>query len=694
VLETELAAKCWQPAHETSRLPLAAPAGDCYLRTVSSPRAAGPRHAGKVVDPLVREDGQPDPEVYLAGTEEPDVSPSSPAEHPVISEENPDQVEVDPAVGEDSSAPEGLHPVRARLLAKAAALAAPAPPPAGLAELDPDPPPPGRPLDLELDLVAAPSSRAPSAPLVGRRRGHLSPNMIWLVGTLLGLVTVASIIAVAIRLDPHRGLSGIRPASSAAEPTASVGPAPAPSVPPRVRVKLPGPWRIQDADKDGTARIVTGEIGRQAFLRAIEDAGVPKKECYRVLTALKGLVDLDKCDRRDRFTALVRRADARVTAFEYLVSKEEVYQAREGGDGLLRATKLDLKVARGQVKGVFVMDGEWARSVERAGFDPSLSRVMALALNGHMSVSEIERGDMVRLIVQEVTVLGDFSRYSGLEALEYRPADGKKKSLRVYYFRGPKSHGYFDGAGRSPYEGGWRKPIPGAPITSPFNLKRMHPVLRKIMPHLGIDFGAPAGTPVGASSYGTVSFAGYSGPAGNLVKIHHPDGVETGYGHLQRFAEGLAVGDQVKRLEVLGYVGSTGRSTGPHLHFMAKKDGKYFDPMDLKLDAMRVLPEDERPPFNDTKATYDRHLDAIAWPPPLPTEPAASPSASVAASETDGEPIGMEEAAASAQPSATSPGGAPAAPATSARKAGHAVYLTDKELLESQPMSDDGESAE
>jgi murein DD-endopeptidase MepM/ murein hydrolase activator NlpD len=402
------------------------------------------------------------------------------------------------------------------------------------------------------------------------------------------------------------------------------------------------------------------------------------------------LLDLDKCDRRDRFVALIHRAEGRVKAFEYLVSKEEVYQAREGADGLLHAIKLDLKVARSQVKGVFVMDGDYGRSVERAGFDPSLSRVTAQALNGHMSVNEIERGDMVRVIAQEVTVLGDFARYAGIEALEYRPADPKKKGLRVYYFRGPESRGYFDSAGRSPYEGGWRKPIPGAPITSPFNLKRMHPVLKKIMPHLGIDFGSPAGTPVGASSYGTVSFVGYSGPAGNLVKIHHPDGVETGYGHLQRFADGLAVGDQVKRLEVIGYVGSTGRSTGPHLHFMAKKDGKYFDPMDLKLDAMRVLPENERPPFNETKANYDRLLEAVAWPPPLPAEPEPEPSASVAAVAMESEPVGMDTPAASAQSGAhPSP-----APAASGRKPGHSVYLTDKELLESQPLSDDGESAE
>src|SRR4030095_13306655 len=123
----------------------------------------------------------------------------------------------------------------------------------------------------------------------------------------------------------------------------------------------------------------------------------------------------------------------------------------------------------------------------------------------------------------------------------------------------------------------------------------------KIMPHTGTDFGAPSGAPVGASSFGTISFIGYAGPSGNLVKIEHPGGVETGYAHLSRFAEGLNVGDKVKRMQLVGYVGSTGRSTGPHLHFSAKRNNEFFDAETLNLDSMRILPAEERAAFADTK---------------------------------------------------------------------------------------------
>ena len=99
-----------------------------------------------------------------------------------------------------------------------------------------------------------------------------------------------------------------------------------------------------------------------------------------------------------------------------------------------------------------------------------------------MGLGELERGDRIRLIAQEVTVLGEFSRYAGIEAVEIKRADPKSPLLRVMYFRGPKSRGHYDDQGRAPYEGGWRKPMKGAPVTSPFNMKRLHPILKKRRP--------------------------------------------------------------------------------------------------------------------------------------------------------------------------------------------------------------------
>ena len=557
----------------------------------------------------------------------------------------------------------------------------------------------------ELDAVGGQPLRAPSAPLELRSDNQLSPTLIALFGTLIGIATVLSLIALMINIDRHKGapLANALPSSAPSASAALAAPVSAPPVPKRARQKVPGPWRLGDLKGDPKLRFVEGKVGTDPFIKALTFAGAQEKEAYRVLTAMKGVRDFDKCGKSDRFMALIERGTSRLKAFEYVVGPEEIYQAREGDDGLLKGSKLDLKVERNQVTGALVYDGKsFDASAEQAGFDTGLAHVVALAVQGHLSMDELERGDRVRLIGQEVTVLGEFARYTGIEAIEVVRANPKREGLRVYYFDDPNLRGYYDATGKSPYEGGWRKPIPGAAITSPFNPKRMHPILHKIMPHLGTDIGAPMGTPVGASAPGTVSYLGPGGAAGNLLKIMHPNGIETGYAHLSRYVAGIKVGDKVRRLQTIGYVGSTGRSTGPHLHFSAQRDGKFFDAETLNLDGMRVLNQEQREQFTAVVAKYNPLLDAIALPAPIPeafvdTSVEAAPAGSVAA------PAGSESAdpglAEPAEEAAAQNGAPPVAAAQATapppgKPAGNSIYLSDKDLLKMQSATDEGEVSE
>jgi len=662
------------------------------------PDAAGPAE----VEAISTSSPSPSDEIAAAESPAPDADADSTAE--------PARATPDPA----NDAHTGSHPVRERLLAKAAAARQSnqtPPPPASspASELDAiGRSAPTRPVDIEIDLSAR-STRPPSAPLLGRGKSQLSPTLLAVFGTLLGLATIASLVALMLAVDPRQPPTPSASASSVPEPVPPAAleqKAQAP-VKKRARQKLPGPWRIADAKGDPQLQVLEGKIGLLPFLRAVEDAGLKTEQAYRVLTALKPHRNLDKTAKTDRFAALLERSTRRVKAFEYSAGDEEVYQVREGSDGLLVGKKLDLKVARGQIQGALLYEGgSFDASAERAGFDPGLSKVMAKALDGHSGLEELEKGDRVRVVVQEVTVLGDFARYAGVEAVEVVPADPKQKPFRIYYFQGTESRGYFDDKGRQPYEGGWRKPIKDAEMTSPFNPKRMHPILHKVMPHNGIDFGAPAGTPVGASSFGTVTHIGYAGASGNLVKVEHPGGVETGYAHLSRFAEGLKLGDHVKRLQLVGYVGSTGRSTGPHLHFSAQRGDEFFDPQTLNLDGMRTLTGGERVLFAQVKQNYDRVLDAIPLPDALPVEKPA-PASSVALDPGIEEPD-LHAPAPSPSPApapapspapqpATQPAAAraPATPATPATPAApgaaNPIYLTDDELLKMQRATDEGE---
>jgi murein DD-endopeptidase MepM/ murein hydrolase activator NlpD len=641
----------------------------------SSPDAGGSRHVGRVTDPLARQDGQPEPEFELVAPDGRTAEGVRNGEEISDQSAASDQPEPSPTTDDGPSLLRGSA-LRDRLIARAETARRRAEAPDGLDEVGQEP----------AHEPARPLVHAPSAPSMRRRR-ELSPDMIAIFGTLLGLATVASIVALAIHLEPGASQPALPAASTVSADPASVEP----PTPKRERARIAGPWRISDAKKDPALKIIEGKVGHAPFLRAVQDAGLPKKEAYRVLTAFKGVRDFEKPSRTDSFVALIERGSSRLRAFEYVVSKEEIFQARAGADGLLVGKRLDLKVERSQVTAAFAFKGgSLDESAAAAGLDPGFARTLEKAIDGHLSIQEIERGDMLRVVAQEVTVLGEFSRYSGIEALEWRPVRGKP--LRLYYFRSSSARGYYDEKGRSPYAGGWRKPIPAAPITSKFNPRRMHPVVKKIMPHTGTDFGAPSGTPVGASSFGTVSFIGYAGPSGNLVKVEHAGDIETGYAHLSRFAEGLRVGDRVKRLQVVGYVGSTGRSTGPHLHFTVKKKGAFIDPESLNLDGMRVLPKEERAAFLAEKEKYDALLDAIALPAPLQMPD----SAATGAGPDEADEAEVEQRAPSggtvapAALSEAAPSGAPQ-PAPPSK---NPVYLTDKELLLQQASSDDGEVSE
>lgn len=570
-------------------------------------------------------------------------------------------------------------------------------------------------MEAELEQLAGSRPRLVSEPVrVGK--AVLSPTATLVGITLIGLAAISSLFLLLAKFDPKGAPEGeplgvavpapALPSLTLVEANAALSAALPPPVAPPERKREAGPWRMTNAE--GGQRLIRGTVGSNPFLKAIEQAGIDKSQAYRVYGALKEHKDLDHCRPKDEFVAIVNRADKRVVAFEYIVSKEEVYQAREK-DGKLTGKLLDLKVSKHRVQGSLLLtQAGFSAAVQNAGLETSIGDVINRALSGHTNVSQFRAGDRLRVVAQEVTVLGEFHRYAGIEALEYVPVEGDP--VRIYYHAAKRQ--YYDAKGRAPGEGGWRSPVRGAPITSKFNPQRMHPILKKKMPHTGTDFGAPAGTPIYAASYGKITKLGNYGANGNYIAIEHDNGYETGYSHLSRFEPGVKVNDTVKRSQVIGYVGSTGRSTGPHLHFSARKNGAYIDPETLHLDALTVLPTAERAVFQGVKEKYDALLEAVALPPPLPpqlTAPAPVPAAPAEEMDDEGmdlpgqvappAPVPAVPPAAQPQVPLNAPGsplvGAPqAAPIMTqpvSPAAGGAFFLSDKDLLQNQPAVDDGE---
>jgi murein DD-endopeptidase MepM/ murein hydrolase activator NlpD len=491
---------------------------------------------------------------------------------------------------------------------------------------------------------------------------HLSPRMTAVFGGIFGLATVTSIVALLIQVVPPKDE---RAAIASAAASASGAPVDAPRGPKkRVRVALPSPWRVADLEKDTSVRLVSDTMERRSFITALGDKDIPKAQIYRIMKAFDGVRKFDRAGRKDKFVAALDRATKRVKAFEYEESPSEIYQAREDDKGLLVGGKLDMKIAAEEVAAAFYVGKDVTASYRWVGLEDGILPEIDDALSGRASSDSFEEGAVVKVIATEETALGLFSHYQSVSAVEYRPADPSKKAIRVYAFKGTQAKGFIDERGKY-FGGGWRAPIAGAPITSRFNPKRMHPVLHKIISHTGTDFGAAMGTPIYSAFHGTVSVIGPLGRCGNAVEIEHPNGVLTGYCHMSRFAPGLKVGDKVGTHQLVGYVGMTGSATGPHLHFFAKKDGKFFDAETLHLDGEHVLPPADRPAFLERKAELDKRLDAIEMPEPMPEpkapEPSPTASASAAAAASSAGPSDVAARAPSTSEPSTNEPSAPAA---------------------------------
>ncbi len=170
------------------------------------------------------------------------------------------------------------------------------------------------------------------------------------------------------------------------------------------------------------------------------------------------------------------------------------------------------------------------------------------------------------------------------------------RDIPLYKFGDDKDYGYFDIDGKSVEKALMKTPINGARLSSSFGMRK-HPILGFNKMHKGTDFAAPMGTPIMASGSGTVVRAKWCGGGGNCVKIKHNSTYETIYAHMKSFAKGIKKGAKVRQGQIIGYVGSTGMSTGPHLHYEVVVNGKQVNSQTLKLPSGKVLKDNERKKF-------------------------------------------------------------------------------------------------
>lgn len=233
-------------------------------------------------------------------------------------------------------------------------------------------------------------------------------------------------------------------------------------------------------------------------------------------------------------------------------------------------------------------------------------------------------GDTFRLVVERKRYLdSDAVRYGRILAAEY---NNRGRSYQAVLFR----DAYYTPEGESLQKAMLRSPLRfNAPITSRFSHSRFHPILRRHRPHLGIDYAAPAGTPVQTVGNGTVTFAGWSGGAGKMVRIRHARGFETEYLHLSAIL--VRVGQSVQQGQIIGRVGSTGLSTAPHLDFRIRQNGQYRNFLALNLPPAEPVAKKDREEFyavRDQRMALLPDLDVILARRQMPVEAEEAPTVS------------------------------------------------------------------
>ncbi|HVH46481.1 MAG TPA: M23 family metallopeptidase [Labilithrix sp.] len=454
-------------------------------------------------------------------------------------------------------------------------------------------------------------------------------------GRLIALGAMGVFVAVGVGLIALSSRRGGAPAPALALTTsdraantnadaAAVATNDAPDAGPPI-VRPPAQWRVSSLKEDPNAEVSEGAFGKRGLVATLTEAGLSRPEIHRLAKAFEGVRRVDHPKDTDAFVLAKDKAKGVVLAFEYATSPLDVWQARvedpAGAEPRFIVKKLELFVEHRRIAHGLLVGADLGKAITAAGFRPEIAMAVDDALEGHVDPGSIRAGVRLRVVATEDWVESAFVRVK-VDAIEFVPKAGSP--LRVYHYerdasvdgssRRAPAPGFYDAKGKQPYRGQFRSPLPLARVTSRFNPKRMHPVLKVVMPHQGVDFGASAGTPVYASAAGTVITAGNGGPCGNMVEIDHGSGINTVYCHLKGFAQGLHSGEKVEARQHVGYVGQTGRVTGPHLHFGVKKHGVYIDPLALKMDGVRVLPPSDRDAFARRRSELDAVIDGVALP--------------------------------------------------------------------------------
>jgi murein DD-endopeptidase MepM/ murein hydrolase activator NlpD len=348
---------------------------------------------------------------------------------------------------------------------------------------------------------------------------------------------------------------------------------------------------------------------------ALRRAGVGRSEAASIVAAMRGSVNMRRLAPGERL-AVRPGPEGDPAEVSYTRSPAERYDARLGDDGRWTVTAIrpDVDVRVVAITGE-VRDSLFA-SMERLGEAAGLTvRLVNLFEWDFDFAADSLPGDHFRLLVEKRYVGESFLGYGDVLIAQYASL-GRSLLTSVAFDDAGGRRDYYDASGHSVKKMFLRAPLDFTRITSGFSHARLHPVLGGLRPHLAVDYGAPVGTPVRAVADGVVTHAGWNGGYGLTVSLRHARGYETMYNHLSKVD--VRRGARVRQRQVIGRVGSTGLSTGPHLDYRVRKGGVFVNPLGEKFIPGSPVPAHRRQAFTVHVDALLERLDAQA---PFPARP-------------------------------------------------------------------------
>ena len=362
------------------------------------------------------------------------------------------------------------------------------------------------------------------------------------------------------------------------------------------------PVKTQEAPRLPRERVIAGKIVKKDTLSsALRSQNISAELVEFICGHLKSVVNLRRVKPGDTFEVRLT-PEGKFLGFSFQSSPIDVYQLSIGPSGEWVAHKLDIPVEKYWARVSGEITGSLFDAVDKQGEQDPLVLDFAEIFSWEIDFNtEPQLGDRFQMVVEKYYAGNTFFKYGRILYGEYQSAS--KKIQGIFYKTSEKRGDYYTPQGHSLRKAFLRSPLQFTRITSGYSKSRKHPILGGYRPHYGIDYAAPTGTPVLAIADGTVAACGWKGGYGKQVTLKHVKGYQSMYGHLNRFASGIRIGKSVYQQQRIGYVGSTGLSTGPHLDFRLLKNGVFRNPLkeisprasSLKKDQMNRFVETTNP---------------------------------------------------------------------------------------------------